>query len=137
MDKVTTIKNILVDLFPIEKLKKELWEYLIEMEFVQTNGIFEVSSYIVEKDEIFKIKIGEDEELNILTLISYYDLIDVYFDVVVVIGEFIQNKDSRDSYKTKKGLARMKFNYDLSLYGIEFFVHKNNLIREKSNILTY
>lgn len=108
--------------FPIEKIKKDLFEYLDEMlsdTFINGEYVFEISeqdSSSITKD----VQISRNDTLTIFRVDSSYQFdMDFYFYITIAIGKF-KDRNENGFYGVEKCEALLKYNYDFSLYDIEF-----------------
>jgi len=128
------IKNIFIQKFPLAKLKNDLFSYLAEMKFSynEHEHSYKVPTYIIEQEEYVNYYFYINDSINIISMsCEFWHKIDIHYSVLVAIGIFEPNEKQQDLFKTEKGLAKMKYNEDLSLYDIEFYVHESNLLGDE------
>lgn len=119
-------KNPVIDYykanFSKERVKTDLWDYLKSMysdEFDGESFVFEVSETCGQ--EISKeVRISASDDITVYKYESSYQFDeDFYFYITVAIGEF-RERNEHGFYAVEKCDAELKYNYDFSLYDVEF-----------------
>ncbi len=108
--------------FPLDKLRQDLFGYLDRMmpESVKENEyVFEVLE--IDSPELIKeVRISKTDLLTAYKIKSSYEFkTDLYYFVTIGIGEF-KNRDENGLWEVEKCHAILKYNFDFSLYDIEF-----------------
>tara|TARA_Y100001934_G_C12238847_1_gene719262 strand:+ start:776 stop:1183 length:408 start_codon:yes stop_codon:yes gene_type:complete len=108
--------------FPLDKIRQDLFSYLDEMmtESKRENEyIFEV--FEIDSQELTKeVRISKTDLLTPYIIKSSYEFqTDLYYYVTIGIGKF-KTRDEFGFYKIEKCNATLKYNFDFSLYDVEF-----------------
>ncbi len=118
------------NLFAVNRLSLDLINYLKEFE-AGNNNEFHVAVLNLDSSESEIIVLNENE---IVTPISYKAIYrfetDFYYEVVVGLGIFVDDKVNQSLFFVEKCLARLKYNDDLSLYDIDFFIEELNRLKK-------
>ena len=123
------ISQIYVNAFPLEKIRADLFEHL-QMNtndlFVRIDSGYHLYAYLeFEEDKKEKVLINDDDEITIIHYMSYCDLgDDAGFTVIIGISESNEG-EKFGFFKIEKCLAKLRYNPDLSLYDVEFYISKN------------
>lgn len=122
MTKADIIKDNYQEAFPKSKIKADLALYLKDFgDFI--DGTVNVEVYNIDTTIIKKVTItGKDTiTINSYKSIFIFDT-DFYFELEVAIGEFEKNDENYSLFKVEKCIAKLKYNEDLSLYDVDFYI---------------
>lgn len=134
MDAISNkISQLYLEAFPLKKVKADLFDHLHR----NVNGLFTrnelgyvLDAYIEYKeDEYETVTICEDDEITVLHYHSFLDFgVEFEFNVIIGIGEFVKGRTPQllSAFKIEKCLAKLSYNYDLSLYDVEFYINEMN-----------
>lgn len=113
-------------LFAVNRLRLDLINYLKEFE-AGNNDDFHITVLNLDSSESEIMILNENE---IVTPISYKAIYrfetDFYYEVVIGLGIFVDDKVNQSLFSVEKCLAKLKYNDDLSLYDIEFYIEEVN-----------
>jgi hypothetical protein len=119
------IAKIFYEAFTAEKIRKDFHSYLKEC-FSNNDGQFSIPIYIEDKeDSVENILITFDDELTKILYKCVYEFdIDMYFEIIVAVGNYIESNHSGGKwfFEGEKCLAKLRYNYDLELFDIEFSI---------------
>jgi hypothetical protein len=122
-DKSSLITRLYTDAFPFDKVKSDLFQYLMDDPnswFIMNGENIQIELLNVDTNESEAILLNKNDQLKVLSYSSMYlHNGDFYFEVLVGMG---QCNEKGDGFVTvEKGMANLKYNNDLSLYDIDFF----------------
>ncbi|HET9502895.1 MAG TPA: hypothetical protein VFO93_05100 [Hymenobacter sp.] len=134
LDATELLRAVYKESFTIEKLRADLISYL--RDFSARNEIKKISEdeYMLDAyneiaEQTEHVIVSVNDEITPIIYRSSLEFNDFYYQVVIGLGNFVENKDGIYFFEVEKCMAKMKFNYDLSLYDIEFYVSEFNKIR--------
>lgn len=134
---VSDISNKIVllylETFTLEKVKGDIFEHLKRNTnelFTRTNLGYILNAFFEnEEDKYETVTISEDDEITVLNYHSFLDFgFDLEFNVIIGIGEFVKGRTSALAafFKAEKCLAKLRYNPNLSLYDVEFYLTEYN-----------
>ena len=85
--------------------------------------------YNQNTEECEPVTISEEDEITILQYHSSFIYeIDFKFYIIIGMGKYVENKDPGmfEFFKIEKCLAELRYNPDLSLCDIEFYIRELN-----------
>jgi hypothetical protein len=133
-DATEFLKTIYKESFTIEKLRADLISCLKELS--ERNEIKKISEeeygldvYNQVSEKIDYVVVSVNDTITPIIYRSAFEFNDFYYQVVVGLGKYIENEAGNCFFEVEKCMAKMKFNYDLSLYDIEFCMSEFNKIR--------
>jgi hypothetical protein len=128
------LKDTYKESFTIEKLRADLKDCLrtlSERGDIKKNHeggyVLDVFNQITAEKE--RINLSVDDVITPIIYRSSFEFNNFYYQVVIGLGDYIENEIGNYFFEVEKCMAKMKFNYDLSLYDIEFYVSEFNKIR--------
>ncbi len=130
-DSTEILKVVYKESFTIEKLRADLIFCLREL--AERNEIEKISeeeyvlaayNQIAEQTE--NVIVSINDTITPIIYRSSFEFNDFYYQVVIGLGDFIANEGGNYFFEVEKCMAKMKFNYDLTLYDIEFYMSEFN-----------
>jgi hypothetical protein len=123
------ISQLYIETFTLEKVRADLFEHLrmntADLFVRIDSGYVLYADFEYEEDKYEKVTITDDDKITIIHYLSYCDLReDVGFTVIIGIGKFDEGKKF-DLFKIEKCLAKLRYNPDLSMYDVEFYINEN------------
>lgn len=122
------IKDNLVKMFTIAKLKLDLFLYLEEM-YIDTYSIEGYCIPVFNQDDLTESyhNIHFNDDVTIISYECVYQyMIDLYFNIVIGVGTYIKDKSNPSLFTIEKFLVKLKYNEDYSLYDVVFFISRIN-----------
>jgi hypothetical protein len=114
--------------FTLDKVKQDIFFYLNENPngwFKKLNGNFVFQALNVDSHLFEEVEIKKNDEL---TIISYTTKLtnsnNLYFQITVAIGAY--NEQGYETFTVEKCLAKLKYNYNLTIYDIDFYLTELN-----------
>lgn len=127
------ISQLYLETFTLEKVKADLFDHLhsdVNGWFTRNELGYVLDAYIeLEEDKYETVTIDDNDEITIIHYMSYCDSgDDVNFTVIIGIGEFVKGKTPNEFslFEVEKCLAKLRYNADLSLHDIEFYINEMN-----------
>lgn len=119
-------KNIYSETFSLDKIKSDLVLYLKDFGDIKNTSV-NIGVYNIDKSISENVSISENDEITITSLKSIFIFnIDFYYEVEIAIGVFKKDIENYYFYTVDKCLAKLKYNEDLSLYDIDFYIRELN-----------
>jgi hypothetical protein len=124
------LKKSFCDTFTLAKLHYDLFYFISEMNFADLgNNNFTVDVLITPGFNHVKMILNENDNIKIISYKSLFKFeTDLYYEVVVGLGEYTSNKVSDSFFSIEKCLAKLKYNEDYSLYDVEFYIDQVNMV---------
>ena len=116
-------KKYIEGCFPINKVKSDLADYLNEMyQMDRSIGESLVEVYNRDTMETENQVISVRDDVNIISYKARYVYhTDLYYSVIIAIGDYIPDSHFIALFTVNKCLAELKYNADLTLYDVEFY----------------
>lgn len=133
-DATKLLKVVYKKLFTIKKLRTDLVFCLRELS--ERNEIKKISEeeytldvYNQVTEQIERVTVSVNDTITPIIYRSAFEFNDFYYQVVIGLGRYTKNEAGNYFFEIEKCMAKMKFNYDLSLYDIEFYMSEFNKTR--------
>jgi hypothetical protein len=124
------LKKSFRGIFTFEKLHYDLFFFISERNFTDLgNNNFTVDVLVTPEFNYVKMILNKNDSIKIISYKSLFKFeTDLYYEVVVGLGEYTSNKVSDSFFSIEKCLAKLKYNEDYSLYDVEFYIDQVNMV---------
>lgn len=124
--KADIIKRIIMEAFPVSKLRCDLFDFLTgDKSFERNADGYAVPVYNESTKLIDYVTINENDHIEIIMYKYIHEFDDIYFHIIIGIGEFT-NQEIQGLFTVSKCLGELRYNHDFKYFDIEFSISNIN-----------